>query len=136
MIPSLITMLFTTPEGQAALTLGVGWLVKKVLGKRADTKLGKATQAATTSAAIMAQMALSEPNKTEKEMIAAFKGVIAIQFAQAGFTEEQRKPYQGLIDLTIAKAVEQWVKHHPKPSTLTMPIWAKLATTTAITALK
>jgi ammonia channel protein AmtB len=92
----------------------------------------KVTTALSTSAAIMAQMAMSEPNKSEKEMVAAFKGVVAIQFAKAGFSEVQRAPYQGLINLAIAKAVEQWVKHHPAPATLTMPVWARLQ----MTALK
>lgn len=127
---SIVTTLLENPFIQTFLVGGASWLVKKALGKRADTKAGKVATALATSATIMTQMALTEPTKTEKEMVAAFKGVIAIQFANAGFTEEQRKPYQGLIDLAIAKAVEQWVKHHPAPSTLTMPVWAKLAMST------
>ncbi len=118
--------LLENPYIQTVLVTGAGWLVNKIIGKKADTKAGKVTTALTTSAAIMAQMAMSEPTKTEKEMLAAFKGVVAIQFAKAGFTDAQRAPYQGLIDGAIAEGVKQWVKHHPAPSTLSMPIWGKL----------
>ncbi len=133
---TFLAPLLANPEVQAVLVGGFLWLVNKVMGKRADTKAGKVATALTTSAAIMAQMAMSEPGKTEKEMQAAFKGVVAIQFGKAGFTEAQRAKYQGVIDLAIAKGIELWVKYHPAPSTLTMPVWAKLATQTAIAVLK
>lgn len=129
---AIVTTLLSNPEVQAVAVGGFLWLVNKVLGKRADTKAGKVATALSTSAAIMAQMAMSEPAKTEKEMLVAFKGVVAIQFAKVGFSEAQRAPYQGVIDLAIAEGIKLWVKHHPAPATLTMPVWAKLA----MTALK
>ncbi len=131
MIP-IVTTLLENPWIQTLLVGWAGWAAKKAFGKRADAKAAKVATALATSAAIMAQMAMSEPGKTEKEMLVAFKGVTAIQFAKAGFTEAQREPYQGPIDLAIAKGIELWVKHHPAPISLTMPVWARLA----MTALK
>ncbi len=122
--------LLSLPGVMPTLIGGLTWLVNKALGRRADTKLGKATAALAAAVAQMTQVALTEPGKTAKEMIVVFKGIVAIRFAAAGFDEKQRAPYQPLIDAAIAKAVEQWVKHHPAPSTLTMPVWAKLAMST------
>lgn len=124
---SFLPALFSNPEFQIVALGGLSWLVNKILGKRAETKLGKATSALTVAAAQMTQYALTEKHKSPNEIIAAFKGIVAIQFAKVGFTEAQRAPYQPLIDVAIAKAVEQWVKHHPEPTALTMPVTKTLA---------
>ena len=123
---SLITTLLNNPFVQAYLVAGVGWVANKVLGKRANTKLGKATTALATSAAQMAQFALTEPGRTAAEMIVAFKGIVAIQFGKVGFTEADRKPYQPAIDAAIAKAVKEWIERHPAPSSLTVPVTKKV----------
>jgi hypothetical protein len=122
--------LLSLPGVMPTLIGGLTWLVNKALGRRADTKLGKATAALAAAAAQMTQVILTEPGKSAKDMVTAFKGIVAIRFAAAGFDEKSRAPYQPLIDAAIAKAVEQWVKRHPDPSVLTMPVWAKLAMST------
>lgn len=124
---SIITTLLNNPFVQGVLVGGVGWLANKVMGKRANTKAGKVTAALATSAAIMTQFALTEAGKTPKEMLVAFHGVVAIQFAKVGIYEKDLAPYQPLIDMAIAKAITEWVKHHPAPLALTMPITETLA---------
>jgi hypothetical protein len=123
---SILGTLLNNPFVQTLIVGGAGWLANKIMGKRADTKAGKATAALAAAVAQMAQVALTEPGKSAKEMVSAFKGIVAIRFGAAGFDEKARAPYQPLIDAAIAKAVEQWVKHHPAPASLTMPVWARL----------
>jgi hypothetical protein len=123
---SIFTALLDNQFVQGVLVAGAGWLVNKIAGKKADTKAGKAGLALATSASLMAQYALTEQGKTAVEMITAFKGIVALSFARAGFTEAQRKPFAPMIDAAIAKAVQEWVQRHPAPSALVMPIAAKL----------
>ncbi len=126
---NILTTLLNNPFVQGIIVGGAGWLANKIMGKRADTKAGKATAALAAAVAQMGQIILTEPNKSAKDMIAAFKGIVAIRFGAAGFTEVQRKPYQPMIDAAIAKAVKEWVERHPAPATVTMPVWQKLAMT-------
>jgi hypothetical protein len=123
---SILESLFSNQYVQAVVVGGLGWLVNKIVGKKADTKIGKATNALSTSAALMTQYALTESGKTAVEMIKAFKGIVAIQFGRVGFTEAQRQPFQPLIDAAISKAVKEWIERHPAPTALIMPIAAKL----------
>jgi hypothetical protein len=132
---SIITTLLNNPFVQAYLVAGVGWVATKVLGKRANTKLGKATTALATSAAQMAQVAMTEPGRSAQEMVTMFKGIVAIQFAKVGFTEADRKPYQPGIDAAIAKAVKEWIERHPSPASLTVPVTAKVVPVGARDAL-
>jgi hypothetical protein len=126
-IATLVTPLLSNPEVQAVLVGGVLWLVNKMLGKRKDTKAGKALTAIAIASEQMLQYGLTEPNKTPTEVLIAFKGIAAIQFAKVGFTESDRAPYQPLIDAAISKAVTLWVKAHPDKTALTMPITKTLA---------
>ncbi len=119
--------LLNNPFVQTLVVGGIGWLVNKAFGKKADSTLAKATSALATSVALMAQFALTETGRTPAAMITAFKGIVAIQFAKVGFTESQRAPYQPLIDAAIAKAVTEWVRGHAAPLALTMPITEKVA---------
>lgn len=119
--------LITNPVVFSTLVGGATWLANKILGKRADTKAAKVTTALATSAALMTQYAFTEKDKTPAEVISAFKGIVAIQLAKVGVFEKGRAPYQFLIDAAIAKAVEQWVKAHPSPTALTMPITKQVA---------
>lgn len=123
----MIATLFTNPEVQAVLIFGVGWLAKKVIGKRADSRMGRAVTALAISAEQMLQYALTEPGKTPSEVLVAFKGIVAIQFAKVGLYEADRILYQPLIDAAISKAVTSWVKAHPDPTALTMPVTKTLA---------
>lgn len=123
---SIIGELLNNQFVQGIIIAGAGWLVNKIVGAKKTTTAGRAASALAASAALMTQFALTEANKTPTEMIAAFKGIVAIQFARAGFTEAQRAPFQPMIDAAIAKAVTEWVKLHPTPSALTMPITAKV----------
>ena len=102
------------------------WLAHKVLGKRADNKLARVTGALATAAGLMTQYVLTEPNKTPEEVIRAFKGIVSLQLAQVQIYEADRAPFQYLIDQAITKAVTFWTERHPAPSSLTMPITAKL----------
>lgn len=126
---SILGTLLNNPFVQGLIVGGAGWLANKITGKRADTKAGKAAAALAAAVAQMGQVILTEPGKSAKDMITAFKGIVAIRFGAAGFTESQRAPYQPLIDAAIAKAVEQWVKRHPAPAEVTMPVWARLQMT-------
>lgn len=119
---SFLPALFSNPEFQIVALGGLSWLVNKLLGKRANTRLGKATIAIAIAAAQMTQYGLTEKDKTPKEVIAAYKGIVAIQFAKVGLSENDRALYQPLIDAAISKAVTAWVERHPEPTALTMPV--------------
>ena len=118
--------LLTSPVVFSTLLGGATWLVNKVLGKKADTKLAKVTTALGTASALMWQFAVTEKDRTPEAVITAFKGIVAIQLAKVGVYEKDVGPYQYLIDAAIAKAVQQWVAVHPKPESLTMPITKKV----------
>jgi hypothetical protein len=116
-------------SNQYLVTLAVGglsWLVHRAFGKRADSKAANLTAALATASALMAQYCLTEPSKTPEQAIAAFKGIVAVQLAKAGIYEADRAKYQVLIDVAISAAVTQWVKAHPSPSALTMPITSRV----------
>lgn len=123
---SLVDTLLRNPFVQTLLVGGAGWLVRKALGKRADTRAGKAAAALAEAVSQMGQYILTEPGKTPEQVIAAFKGIVAIRFGAAGFTEAQRAPYQSLINAAIAEAVYEWAKRHPSPTALTMPVTKRL----------
>jgi hypothetical protein len=123
---SFFTALLENQFVQAVLIGGAGWLVNKIAGRKADTKAGKAANAIATSAALMAQYGLTEQGKTAVEMIRAFQGIVAIQFARVGFTTAQRVLFQPMIDVAISKAVKEWVERHPARTSLVMPIAAML----------
>ena len=74
----------------------------------------------------MTQYVITEPNKTPEQVKTALKGIVAIQFANAGIYD--RTLFQPLIDKAISAGLEQWVKLHPNPGSLTMPITRKLET--------
>lgn len=118
---SLLSSLLNNPFVQTLVVGGVGWLVNKVMGKRADTKAGKVTAALATASAIMVQLALTEQSKTPAEIVTMFKGVVAVQLAKVGISEAERAKYQPLIDVAISEGVTLWVRHHPNPAALTMP---------------
>lgn len=118
---AFLEIILNNPFVQGILVGGAGWLVNKVLGKRADTKAGKVTAALATSSAIIAQLALTEPHKTPAEFIVMAKGVVAVQLAKVGLTDADRTKYQPLIDAAIAQGVALWVKAHPTPTALKMP---------------
>lgn len=105
---------------------GATWLTNRLLGRRADSKAARVTTAIATSSALMAQYAATTSELTPEKLIIACKGIVAIQLAKVGVYERDRAPYQHLIDAAIAKAVSHWVSAHPTPTTLAMPIAAKV----------
>lgn len=110
------------------VTTGAGWLVNKVLGKRADSKAGKVAAALATASAEMLQLAITAPSDmTASRLMTQYKGVVAVQLAKIGIYEKDRAPFQPLIDAAISAAVTEWVKRHPTPSSLSMPRLMKLS---------
>jgi hypothetical protein len=119
----MIATLLTNPLVVSTLLAGLGWVTNKIVGAKKDSTAAKVAAALATSTALMAQFVLTEPSsKTPTEMITAFKGIIAIQFAKVDISDLARALAQPLIDKAIAEAVTQWVKLHPTPASLTMPI--------------
>lgn len=126
----MLSQLLDNQFVQGILVAGVGWLVNKIAGARKDSTTAKAAAALATSVSLMAQFALTEPNQTPTSLLTAFKGIVAIQFAKVGITEAHRKPFQPMIDAAISRAVTEWVKLHPEPQLLTMPITNRLDAST------
>jgi hypothetical protein len=125
---TMLATLLTNPLVVSTLLAGLGWIGNKIIGTKKDTTAGKVATALATSVALMTQFVLTEPaSKTPEEMIRAFKGIVAIQFspAKVDISDLARAAAQPLIDKAIAEAVTEWVRLHPAPASLTMPI-AKL----------
>lgn len=124
---AIVTTLLENSYVQGILVGGVLWATNKVAGLFGASRAGKLASTLTTAAGLMTQYALTESaGKTAAQMVIAFKGIVAITFAKAGYTEKQRQTFQIAIDLAINKAVTEWVKLHPAPAGLTMPITEKL----------
>lgn len=120
---AIITTLLANPYVQGVLVAGGSWVGAKVVKLFGDSKAGKLASTLATAVGLMTQYALTEgADKTAAQMVIAFKGIVAITFAKAGYTEKQRLAFQVVIDVAINKAVTEWVKLHPAPATLTMPI--------------
>lgn len=124
----IITVLLANPYVQGILVAGGAWVGGKVVKAFGDSKAGKFSATILTAGGLMTQFALTESTgKTAAQMVVAFKGIVAITFAKAGYTEAQRLTFQVPIDLAINKAVTEWVELHPEPAKLTMPITNQLA---------
>lgn len=123
---AIFATLLANPYVQGVIVAGAGWAVQKIAGKHIDNKAAKVAALLATCAALMTQYVITEPNKTPEEVKSALKGIVAIQFAQAGIYEKDRALFQPLIDKAISEGLTQWVKLHPNPSSLTMPITSKL----------
>ncbi len=124
---SVVTDILSNEYIVASLVAGIGWAGGKLWGKRVDSKLARATTALATSSALMLQIALTSPGMALDRLIVQCKGVVAVQFAKAGFTEAQRAPFQFLIDKAIAEIVLRFVADHADRPSLTLPISAKVA---------
>jgi hypothetical protein len=112
---------------QGILVAGAGWLLNKLHVTSKASTLTKVGAAIATSSDLMLQFVLTEPSsKTPEEMLRAFKGIVAIQFAKTGISDAAMAAAQPLIDKAIAAAVTKWVELHPAPHDLTMPITKKL----------
>lgn len=113
------------PTVIATILGGVGWILNKIRTTKKDNKTVQAMAALASSIAMMTQFTLTEPDtKTPEEMIRMFKGIVAVQFANAKIYD--LTSWQPLIDKAIAEAVTEWVERHPRPTTLKMPIVAKV----------
>lgn len=123
---TILTTLLANQYVQALIVGGAGWVASKIAGKHIDNKAAKVAALLATCASLMTQYVITEPNKTPEQVKTALKGIVAIQFAAAGIYEEQRALFQPLIDKAISAGLEQWVKLHPNPSSLTMPITKQL----------
>ena len=89
MMKSLLTNeLFWT-----ALIAGGGFLWRAIRGKRAETKLSKATAAIGEAAALMLQFVFTAgPGTTVVSLIVLCRGVAAIRLADAGIYESDIDP--------------------------------------------
>ena len=125
---SILTTLLGNQYVQALVVGGLGWVVNKIAGKHTDNKAAKLAALVATCTALMSQYVITEPHKTPEEVKVALMGIIAIQFTKAGIYESDRVLYQPLIDKVVNEALEKWVKLHPSPASLTMPITKRLET--------